>query len=356
MSSGTPALRASTRAVTINQGYRTQRVTGQQRYAREISRRLELSHRFVPARPTGGWARSALRVWAWVQVVLPLQAGNSVVLSMTSRAPVWRRRHVLVVHDLFVLTNPEWYSRAYVWTHAPLLRFQLRSSAAVVAVSRPVADQVARFTGRPVTVAPNAPSDEFRRPPTEPEVATTLARRGLIKGEYLLVVGNRDPRKNLRLLAAAYGRLTDQERACCPLVVVGGGSPIYRGETLAWPAGTVEAGYVTDDELRTLYRCARCVVFISLAEGFGLPLVEAAAAGARSFLVSDIEVFRWICGDQARYVDPNSESSVVEGLRAEIEAPRDEPVDISRFSWDASAATIEDTCLRTAGQFARSRS
>lgn len=71
---------------------------------------------------------------------------------MTARAPFWRRRHVLVVHDIFVLTNPEWFSRLYVWTRAPLLRAQIRSAAVVVAVSQLVADQIARMRSGPVVV------------------------------------------------------------------------------------------------------------------------------------------------------------------------------------------------------------
>ncbi len=64
-------------------------------------------------------------------------------------------------------------------------------------------------------------------------------------------------------------------------MVVGGGAAIYRTEELNWPDGAVDAGYVTDEELAQLYRGARSVVFVSKAEGFGLPIVEAAAAGAR---------------------------------------------------------------------------
>ncbi len=58
---------------------------------------------------------------------------------MTSRAPLWSRRHVIVVHDLFAIEHPEWYSRSYYLTHAPLLRAQIRTAAAVIAVSEPVA-------------------------------------------------------------------------------------------------------------------------------------------------------------------------------------------------------------------------
>lgn len=334
--------------VLINQSYWTQRITGQQRYATEIARRLEASASCAPVRPTGFWSASTLRVWAWVQLVLPLVARRSLVLSMTSRAPLWRRRHVLVVHDLFVLTNPEWFSRRYVWTHAPLLRAQIRSAAVVVAVSQPVADQLAALRPGPIVVAPNAPSEVFRITEEGGNVAA-LDARGLVAGSYLLAVGSRDPRKNLRRLAEAYGRLSADERQRHPLVVVGGGATIYKDEGLAWPEGTVDAGYVTDDELRQLYRHARSVVFVSRAEGFGLPIVEAAAAGARSLLLSDIEVFRWICGEHARYVDPSSTDSITAGLRAAIVDPHHQEMDLERFNWDVSASVIGEACARVAG-------
>jgi glycosyltransferase involved in cell wall biosynthesis len=333
------------RRLLINESYWTQRVTGQQRYATEIARRLEVSTSAAAVRPTGFWSSSTLRVWAWVQFVLPFVAGGALVLSMTSRAPLWRRRHVLVVHDLFVITNPEWFSKRYVWTHAPLLRAQIRSAAAVVAVSRPVADQLARLRSGPVEVAPNAPSEIFSQPQFD---GSALDDRGLVSGSYFLAVGSKDPRKNLGRLAEAYGQLSAEQREKHPLVVVGGGNAIFRDEAIVWPDGTVDAGYVSDDELRQLYRGARSVVFASLAEGFGLPLVEAAAAGAHSLLISDIEVFHWICGDHARYVDPLSTASIADGLRAEIDNPQQQEIDLERFSWDASAAVIRDVCLRAA--------
>lgn len=334
-------------SVLVNRSYRTQRVTGQQRYAIEVERRLSATAAFGTAEPRGFWARSALRTWAWVQFVLPFAAGRAAVLSMTSRAPIWRRRAVVVVHDLFVLNHPEWYSRRYIWTHAPLLRAQLRSAAAVVAVSRPVADQLAAYRDDPVAVAPNAPSAEFDSKLHEGPDDDAVTSRGLVADSYLLAVGSKDPRKNLPRLLAAYGRLTADERARMPLVLVGGGNAIFRDESLDLPPGTVDAGYVSDQDLRQLYRHARSMVMVSYDEGFGLPVVEAATAGTRGLLVSDIEVFHWVCGDQARYVDPHSEADIANGLRREIEHPQDMEMDVDRFTWDATAATIRDVCERS---------
>jgi glycosyltransferase involved in cell wall biosynthesis len=332
--------------VVINQSYAGQRISGQQRYAAEIAARLPEDQEFVRMRPQGFWAVSTARVWAWVQVVLPLVAGSSVVLSMTARAPLWSRRQVVVVHDLFVLDHPEWFSRKYVWTHAPLLRAQIKAAKAVVAVSQPVADQVAALRSDEVAVAPNAPSDVFALEDARP--SEVLAGRGIAAGSYFLAVGNRDPRKNLVGLAAAYSLLSEEERAEHPLVLIGGGAGIFRDQEIDWPVGAVDAGYVEDDELRRLYRDAGAVVFVSLAEGFGLPLVEAAAAGARSFVISDLPVFRWICGENAQYVDPVDAVDVARGMRAGISEEHPSAFDMGRFTWETSARVVADTCRRVA--------
>jgi glycosyltransferase involved in cell wall biosynthesis len=331
--------------VMVNQSFAMQRVTGQQRYAAEISRRLLTAEGFRAVAPGGFWTRSTLRVWAWLQLVLPWLGRGSTLLSMTSRAPWWRRRHVVVVHDLFVLTDPTWFSWLYYLTHAPLLRAQIRSAAAIVAVSQPTADELSTMYSGPIVVAPNAPSAAFAARPGD--AREVLGRLGLSAGRYLLAVGSRDPRKNLARLAEAYASLSDEERQAHPLVVVGGANAIFRSEHRSWPAEVVDAGYVSDAELGELYRHAYGVVLVSLAEGFGLPLVEAAACGTPHLVVSDIPVFRWICGDAAHYVDPLRIGSIAEGLRQALHDPRRQAIDLSRFDWDASARSIEEVCRQT---------
>lgn len=340
---------SDSRTVIINGAFRPQRVTGQQRYAIEIADRLLEREGFTELRPPHSEdGPSSLSVWAWVLTSLSRRAGRAVVLSLTARAPVRRRPHVVVVHDLFLLTHPEWFSRRFVVTHAPLLRTHLRDAAAIVAVSEPVAEEVrARFDGE-VVVATNAPSAVFAVPDPAADAAV-LEKRGLRRGGYLLTVGSMDPRKNLIALAEAFGRLPSATRLALPLVVVGGSAAVFRDERISWPDGTIDAGYLSDAELRALYGGARAVVFPSKAEGFGLPLVEAAAAGAAGLVISDIPVFRWICGDGAIYVDPSSVDSIAAGLlrAADGDLP---PIEIEpgRFDWDNSAGTVGELCVRLA--------
>lgn len=323
----------------VNGAFRAQRVTGQQRYATEIADRLLDLPGVTEARPPDAWTGSAAREWGWTLTRLPRAAHGATLVSLTSRAPLVASQ-AIAVHDLFVLTHPQWYSRRYVATHAPVLRSHLRRADTVIAVSEPGAEQIRDYSGRDAVVAPNAPSAVFATPG---DARHTLDLLGLTPGAYFLTVGSLDPRKNLTRLAHAYGALPAGVRARYPLVVVGGAASIYRAERAPWPPGMTAVGYVADDDLAALYRHARAVVFPSLAEGFGLPLVEASAAGARHLVISDLPVFRWICADGATYVDPRMAESIAAGLT--FAAHEDGPpptIAPGRFTWERSAAAIAD--------------
>lgn len=340
--------RRDRRRVVVNGSFRPQRVTGQQRYAIEIADRL-IRAGAVEVRPGRFWSASSACTWLWSLIVLPLRTWNSVLVSLTARAPLVHPRQVLAVHDLFVLTNPEWYSKSYIRSHAPALRLQLRSAAAVVAVSQPVADQVlARGLTGPVTLAPNAPSDLGGVSASDEH--EVFRRTGLNPGSYLLTIGSMDPRKNLARLAAAWASVPEASRCGCPLAIVGGGAAIYAQNEIPWPSGTVITGYVSDVDLDALYRAARAVVFVSLAEGFGLPIVEAAAAGVERLVLSEIEVFRWIAGAGAVYVDPSSEVQIADALLGATSAERWPlpSVDPDRFRWERSAASVMEAAERVA--------
>ncbi|WP_223111231.1 MULTISPECIES: glycosyltransferase family 1 protein [Aeromicrobium] len=254
-----------------------------------------------------------------------------------------------MVHDLFVLTNPEWFSRKYSITHAPVLRAQMASAAAIVTVSPVVAEQVSGLVGRSkrVVVAPNAPADEFLRatPAASVKVPSEVGER-----PFMLCVGSMDPRKNLRLLIDAYAGLPVSVRKEVRLVLVGAKSGNFSSAATASgtdPEGVIRLGYVSDVELATLYRAAEVVLFPSLAEGFGLPIVEALGVGAR-VIASDIPVFRWVGGDMVTFVDPHSEKGwrtamqrIADGGGHVCEGPHRREL-AGRFSWDASAARIMD--------------
>lgn len=334
--------------LVVNGAFRTQRVTGQQRYATEIADRLAgLPGVRETAAGTGG--DRPIAAWARAQTAGAGRAADEYLVTLTSRGPVVAARHVVVVHDLFVLDHPEWFSRRYVATHAPVLRAQLRSAALVVAVSEPIAERVRTLLGAstPVVTVPNAPAEPFRPGLAVPE--SDGAR--VAAGRYVLAVGSDDPRKNTARLVAAHAALPESVRTEHPLVLVGGGSAIY-ARTDADDRGALRLGYVDDAELARLYAHAALVAFPSLDEGFGLPAVEAFAAGS-DVLVSGVPALRWVCGDDATYVDATSTDAIRDGLAAALATPAPEDHRArraaavrERFSWDRSAALLHEAVGR----------
>jgi glycosyltransferase involved in cell wall biosynthesis len=190
----------------------------------------------------------------------------------------------------------------------------VRRSAALLAISRATADAlITRFpkaAGRTV-VAPLGVTPALSKE-LEPREAAALPPAG-----FVLAVGTLEPRKNLPRLVEAYRELSDDLQRTHPLVVVG---------ALGWETGaTLDAlhslgdrctmlGHVSDAALAELYR--RCAVFCypSLGEGFGLPVLEAMAAGA-AVTTSNLSSLPEVGGDAVEYVDPRDTSSIAESLR-----------------------------------------
>jgi len=332
--------------LTVNGAFYGQRVTGQQRYATEVAERLAGRDSVRVLRPSPAVSRHPLLSHAWAHSVLPMVAARGALVSLTARSPLIARRHTVVVHDLFVLRHPEWYSPRYVRTHAPLLAAQLRTAAGIVAVSAPVAEEIRRLHPRkPVTVAPNAPSDVFLRASAAdlPPTVRRLTEAPGVEG-FLFAVGSQDPRKNFAALVGAYQLLPKALRTAYPLVIAGGDSSVFAEHAVHASPDVHRVGYVLDPELAALYACATAVIVPSLDEGFGLPVVEALTAGGR-LAVSDIPVFRWVAGDSVRYFDPARPESIARAVQEMVENPPG-PVDAatvtSRFDWQSTSDVIAD--------------
>jgi glycosyltransferase involved in cell wall biosynthesis len=228
------------------------------------------------------FAPSQLVTRLWDRGLVPLRSGPSgpadIVHSVSLATPPARGTPLTVmVHDVAWRQVPEAYPpRGLAWHEAALRRVG-RTARAVAVPSQAVATELAassvELDQSRIEVIPEG-CDHL--PPPDHEAMRALLRRLGVNGDYLLTVSTLEPRKNLSRLVTAYRRVRPDLPEPWPLVVVG---PKGWGPDLVAADGVVLAGRASDAVLSALYAGARVMVYVPLAEGFGLPAVEALRAG-----------------------------------------------------------------------------
>jgi glycosyltransferase involved in cell wall biosynthesis len=254
-------------------------------------------------RPLGfhlrGRAAVPVRDVGWYLGALPLLAGRSDVLHCpTFRAPV-RSPVPLVVtfYDLAVLRHPEAFN---AWTRrysSALLPRVARAASRIIAISE--------FTAGELVDVLRVPEDRIRVIPVA-TAAPFTAEGAAADGDYVLAVGTLEPRKNLNRLVEGFRRANLNGHELRVVGARGWGDVEATGEGVRW------LGRVSDDELARLYRGAGCVAYLSLYEGFGLPVLEAMSCGT-AVVGSDLPPIREFGRGVVR-VDPRDPDAIAAGL------------------------------------------
>jgi glycosyltransferase involved in cell wall biosynthesis len=261
--------------------------------------------------------------WWYSRGIARRARGLDVLHCPTFRGPAGGKPPtVLTVHDLAILRHPESLPPWHRLSGRAGLAKTVRAADAVVALSE--------FTKREVIELLDVPAERIRVVGNGVDPVFTVDGPQA-EGNYVLTVATLEPRKNL-------GRVVDAAQiAGVELRVVGA-----RG----WGGVDVPGwvGEIPDVEVARLYRGARCVVYASLYEGFGLPVLEAMASGTPA-VTSRGSALVETAGGAAVLVDPLSVESIAHGI-AEAETRREElvPLGLARareFTWGRAADAVE---------------
>lgn len=269
----------------------------------------------------------------WTQGGLALKTFSEkldVLFVPAHTLPIIRKsglKTVVTVHDLGSEYLPQMHQLKQRLYLALMQRYQLKTASKIIAVSKATKDDLIKKIGiksENVTVVYEGYNKDIYRPiPQSPK-------------SYFLFVGTVQPRKNLKRIIEAVTKLGEK------LIIVGAkgwlSDPIYKmaGSNIKF------LGRVSDQELAKLYKRAKALLFPSLFEGFGLPILEAQACGC-PVITSNISSMPEIAGKGAVFVDPYSVDDIVRGMeRLQVTGNRQQLVNagfenIKRFSWEKCA-------------------
>lgn len=296
---------------------------------------------WFPGRVIDSGITSAGRIgWALGEQIVGLRAarlGADVVHCPANFGPALSPVPVvLTVHDLISFRFPEYVPGRLAGIQRALLRAGVRSARRVLTVSSATATDLEEQLGLPpekVLVVPPAGSGRC---------ATGVTRRSTL----LFSLGNRMPHKNFTGLLEALARIAPARRP--RLLITGGGpdDPLTAEVARLGLEDWVElAGWLPSEQVDRLYAEATLLVFPTLFEGFGLPVLEAMSAGC-PVLCTDLPVLHEVGGEAAAYVDSRDPQALADAIVRLL----DDPAERDRLAAAGTARAAEFSWERTAGQ------
>jgi len=313
-----------------------------------------------------GFQSRPLRL-VWEQTELPRLArrlGADIVHSPHYTFPVlWRGRHVITLHDATFFSHPELHSRLKRFFFRSWIRRAWSSSDSIVVPSGATASELQRLLGTPgpdVSVAHLGVDLKRFTVPSDERLAAFREAHGLGPDDtWFAFLGTIEPRKNVGSLLDAYISMkTKAGDAPFPRLFIAGArgwddAVLARLDLLSPDSGVEMLGYVDADELSPLLGGAEAVIYPSLGEGFGLPVVEAMACGGAVITTPHLAIPE-VGGDAVIYTEADA-LEIAAAMRFVLDNPgivaelRERAITRAReFSWQATARTHVNAFLALA--------
>lgn len=228
---------------------------------------------------------------------------------------------VVTVHDVSYRRYPEFFSPRDRLLLNTLLPYSMLQADRIVTVSEHAKAEIIHyypFTASKISAIYEAADVKYHILAADTPLLNQVRQKYGIEGDFILAVGNLQPRKNIqRLVEAFVPLLADYPQL--KLVVVG---------KAAWQASAISSfvkasgaeaqiiftGYAPDEDLLALYNMAKIFIYPSLYEGFGLPILEAMACGT-AVITSNITSMPEVAGDAAILIDPYDVGAMQGALR-----------------------------------------
>ena len=335
--------------VVINGKFFSQKVTGVQRYAREILKELDKlltpdsdyvvlvdkyavdipAYRNIKVKQSGHFSGNV-----WEQLSLPLYVlkHGAVCVNLCNMAPILTP-HVVVIHDVSYKVNKQFFSKKFTAWYNFVFSLIIRRITQIITVSQFSRDEICRAYRHDfenITVTYNG----WQHFSDIPYDKNALGKYGLDKKGFYFAMSSMAPNKNFKWIAE--NAVLNPETV---YAVSGSVNKKVFGDGLDFevPSNLKFLGYISDSEARTLMEECRAFIFPTFYEGFGIPPLEALSAGAKA-VVSDSSCMREIFGDHVYYIDPyNAHIDLGALISGSVRQPSEL---LEKYSWKDSAERL----------------
>lgn len=332
--------------IIINGRFLLHRVTGVERYAREIVAEFDKivePGRIIMAVPpetedipnyhnikvvrTG---KLHNRLWEHISFPWFVHKRKGISLNLCNVAPL-PAPGMVCIHDVKIKVTPQYFSKKFLFWYNLLFTNACKRAKRIITVSEFSKREICKYfhvDAEKICVIPNAWQHYERILYNE----KALSKYGLNKEQYFFSICSLEPNKNFKWIAEAAKRNPDMTFA-----VAGSINEKVFADGLGFecPDNMKLLGFVSDGEAKTLMRDCRAFLFPTFYEGFGIPPLEAISAGAKQVVVSDTEVMHEIFGDSVTYINPNESLFVYQDLISITGKKRLEI--LRKYSWKNSS-------------------
>jgi glycosyltransferase involved in cell wall biosynthesis len=271
-------------------------------------------------------------------------------IPQTSKIPL-----VASIMDVIPLTHPEYLTSRLRTFKSQAFKYLARRANHIITISEYSAQQIAqvcKMDQSKITVTYLGVDHRYFEPHTPQQIQDVKAKYAIVK-PYFLFVGTLQPRKNVLRLVQAYLKLPASVRQSLNLIIVGRAAQGMEELTQLLQSGVPQdevkwLKYLPDCDLKPLLQGSTAMVYPSLYEGFGLPIIEAYAS-AVPVITSQTTSMPEIAGDAALLVDPESTDSIKQAMLSIIDHPAQAQSRVIQgikrarsFNWQSTASqTIE---------------
>ena len=326
-------------------------LTGVQRYTIELTKRMDNLEVLAPE-------TNILPGHLWEQLILPQKCKDGLLWSPANTGPLLIEKQVVTIHDMATIDHPEWFNKNFSRWYSFLLPRLAHRCRGIITVSEFSKSRIVRLCNiepSKVWVTPLGVDRKFRSEENGLSSDLVLSKFGLGQKKYYLFVSSLEPRKNITRILDAWNGWMDRP-SDVELAIVGGENKVFKQVLEMKKTSDIKLlGRVTDEDLITIYRNAYAFIYVSLYEGFGLPVLEAMAAGV-PVISSNSTSLPEVAAETALLVDPTDTQAILNNMKKLYFDPvlRNDMANLgkhhsSTYSWDKTAKEtqhiLNELCL-----------